>query len=211
MNQFSTTTLLELANRVLLNAGEQPTRTLTETVAAKRAVLCVKRAVTDIALLGSWTFLRHVTSPTAFDNTAHTAEVDLNQVEDVWYDGCPLRFREWQPQAQVKVSTGEPMTWTTVNHQLIQLDPWPGTTEQQAKVRVVGHKYPPVMQDGTDTPSIPEVFIDALVARATGAFFVRHLGDPGLGNQYNNEFEVTIQQLRDLDRGAPRRIGNMLR
>lgn len=209
MNQSSTVTLLELVNRVLLNTGEQPVRTVTETVAAKRAMNSVKRAVTDIMLLGEWTFARAIVTPTGWDDVTQTMTHSLNQVEDVWVDNLLLRHETWQVHAQSHVDVGTPQCWVQVNYETVRLAPYPDTSTK-GLVRLVGYKYPTPMVLDTDVPEVPDVFVDALVSRATGAFLIRHLGDPGLGNQFNNEFEVSLQQLRDTDRGVPRRAGNML-
>jgi hypothetical protein len=211
MNTSSTVTLLELTNRVLLNAGEQPARTTSETVAAKRASQQVKRAITDILLLGSWAFMRELITPTSYDNVTRTASYERAlQVEDVWYGDKLLQNVSWQDGANQTVTDGQPTQWMQVNFRQLRLSPWPATVEDQAKVLITAYVTPTVMQADTDTPGLPEVFIDALVSRATGAFLIRHLADPALGNQFNNEFEVSIQQLRDIDRGVPRRVGNML-
>lgn len=211
MNSLTTTTLLELTNQVLLNAAEQPVRQVAETVASKRASESVKRAVRDIMSLGSWSFARRVLPPSAWDNTERVAKHTLTEIESVWYDGVPLQFVDWQDHAHAVYTDGTPQFWTMVNYEDIILAPFPkDDTEAQAKVRVVGYTYPVPMVLDTDTPGLPGTFIDALVSRATGAFVLRHNADSTLANQFNNEFEVSLQSLRDRERGNPRRTGNML-
>jgi hypothetical protein len=209
-NLPSTTTHLELVNLVLLNAAEQPVRTVGETVASKRASVSLKRAVNDILLLGSWSFSRTVSPPSGWDDVTRTVEHTLTQVEDVWYEERTLTFVDWQDHAVAGYTDGEPHYWTKVNYSTLILAPYPTDPEQQSKVRVVGYAYPaPMVADG-DTSGLPDSFIDALVSRATGAFILRDHGDPTLANQFNNEFEIGLQSLRDRDRGNPRRTGNML-
>lgn len=209
-NVLSPQTHLQLVNQVLLSAADQPVRTVNETVASKRASVSLQRAVNDILLLGSWAFSRKVLPPSAWDDVARTFTHTLTQVEDVWYGERTLTFVDWQDHARAGYTDGEPSYWTTVNYDTIIVAPYPMDPEQQSKVRVVGYAYPvPMVADG-DTSGLPSSFIDALVSRATGAFILRDHGDPNLANQFNNEFEIGLQSLRDRDRGNTRRTGNML-
>lgn len=216
----STETHLELVNQVLLSAADQPVRTVNETVASKRASIALKRAVNDIILLGSWSFARKILPPTGavfesndvltFNNSTRQVTHSLSQIEDVWYDGHLLHFVHWQDHARAEYTEGIPECWTQVNYNTIILAPYPTELEQQSKVSVVGYAYPVPMVDDTDTSGLPSSFIDALVSRATGAFVLRHTADASLANQFNNEFELALQSLRDRDRGSPRQTGNML-
>ena len=208
-NIASTTTHIELVNRVLLNSAEQPVRTINETVAGKRASVSLQRAVRDIVGLGSWSFTRRGGTPT-FNDIERTISHELTQVESVWFGEQTLKFVDWQDHAYAGYGDSDPLYWTSVNWDTIILAPYPTSVEQQSKVRVVGYSYPASMELDTDVSGLPEAFIDALVSRATGAFILRDHGDASLASQFNNEFEVAIQSLRDRDRGNPRRTGNML-
>lgn len=209
-NTLTSLTYLELINRVLLNAAEQPVRQVDETVASKRAGISLNRAVRDIMSLGSWSFARRVLPPILWDGPSRTFTHSLTEVEDVWYDGRTIKYVDWQDHAHSNNTDGVPSCWTTVDYGTIRLAPYPTTIEQQALVRVVGYGYPDGMNSNNDTPGVPGTFVDALVSRATGAFLLRHTADSVLSNQFNNEFEVAIQSLRDRDRGSPRATGSML-
>jgi hypothetical protein len=169
-NILSTKTHLELVNLVLLSAADQPVRTVNETVASKRASVAIQRAVQDILALGSWSFSRKVSPPSAWDDVTRTVEHTLTQVESVWYEGRTLTFVDWQDHAVAEYTDGEPHYWTQVNYDTLILAPYPTDVEQQSKVRVVGYSYPVPMVVDADTPGLPTSFIDALVSRATGAF-----------------------------------------
>lgn len=211
MNEPSSANALDLVNRVLLNCGEQPARTISETVAAKRAFDALKTARNEILLLGHWSFLRTVADPDSWEDFSKTFYTSrFTQIEDVWYDGKVLQNVSWQDGADQSVEDDVPPTqWMLINQRQIRLNVYPTETVDRAKVKVVGYRVPIQMTADGSGVEMPEMFVDALVYRTMGAFSLTHLNDSALANQYNNAYEVRLQTIRDLDRGAPRRVGNM--
>lgn len=211
MNTPSTETLLELTNQVLMGGGDEPTRTLVETVAAKRAVQALKDALYDVSALGDWPHERDIVSPNAWDDVALTCTLNgVSQVNMVWVDGVRIPFVEYQLVAGRTAVQGElPTCWTQVSANVFRVAPYPTTTEQKALVLFEVSKWPTVPTLDTDTIPLPQYLIPPLVSRATGIFVLRHLQDAGLANQYNNEFEVRLQQARNLSSQVPRNSATM--
>jgi hypothetical protein len=211
MNNTSTTTLVELVNLVLLGAGEEPCRTVNETVASKRAAQAVRDGLYSIGMLGAWTHERALVAPSTWNNTTQTCVVTgITKVNGVWFDGNRLPYQEYSlVVGNVSTEANErPCAWTQLNNTTFRLSPHP-LPDAQPLVFFEVELSPLAPRLDTDVTGVPEFLITPLVSRATGVFCLRHLADPTLANQYNNEFEVFLQAARSMDSHTPRNEATM--
>lgn len=211
MNQPSAQTLVELVNLVLMGAGEEPCRTVNETVASKRAAQSIRDAIYSVGMLGAWTFERGLVAPDSWDDPTQTCVVTgITKVNAVWFDGHRLPYQDYGLVAgsDRPESAGNPCSWTQLNSTTFRLTPYP-LTDEKALVKFEVELAPAAPTLDTDLTGLPEFLVPPMVSRATGAFVLRHLADPGLANQYNNEFEVFLQASRSLDSQVPRNSGTM--
>lgn len=213
----STKTFLEVANDVLLMAGERPIASLASNPVARKVASCLSEAVLEIAILDDWSFTRDRISAISWSgDTANLGDVqrvikvlygdvasglrNLRYLDSTLFDGVP-----------VGGSVGYSGGWAVAGYGAVRLRPEPTTDEEKNKIKfdVIRALVPP-KQDSDRFP-LPDRFMPLVTKRALYLFVLRHLDDTALAAQYNNEFEIMVQLLRNRERYVPRGSANMYR
>lgn len=210
---LSTKTLLEVVNDVLLMAGERPVLSLASTPVARKATSVLTEAVLELALLDDWAFTRQRINAVSW--VGNKAELgNVQRIIGVVYDSYPYRYVE--PATFSKLGYGSATGgnvgyWSTDGYNSVVVSRTPVTDTERLSFAfdVVTSLVPPT--DALSKFPIPDRLMPMVTKRALCLFVLRHLDDASLAAQYNNEFEVMVQLVRNRERYAPRGAANLYR
>ncbi|ASV43891.1 tail tube protein A [Cyanophage BHS3] len=206
-NTNSTKTLLEVANDVLLMAGERPTVSLNANPVSRKVASCLREALLEVALLDDWSFLRSRVNALAW--TSNVADVgDVQRIVRVIdTDGRTMPYVDVN---DMDMGVGGSRCWTVNGYGLVRFSFVPSDDERpNIRFDVIRALQPP-NADG-DTFPVPDRFMPLVTKRALYLFVLRHLDDAPMAAQYNNEFELMTQMIRNRERYVPRGSVNMYR
>ena len=207
----STSTLLDVMNRVLLDIGEIRVAGLTTPVAEK-ARDYIQIAYRDVIEAYEWDFLRDkITATTWVGNTATLS--NTKHVHDVtWYYNngqgytteYPLRFidevsfNRIYPQAFSSVASTayRPNAYTVLDSNTVRINPYPTNSEGQSLVFFYISKTLPAPAATNNFFQIPEEYLDLVRFRA-GAMLARlHAEDDATAGYLNAEYENRMRKYR---------------
>ena len=204
---LSTKTLLEVVNDLLLMSGERPVLSLTSTPVARKATSVLQEAVLEIALLDDWAFTRQrINALSWVGNKAELGEVQ--RIRGVVSGTTTYRYLEPERFASMVTPSGR---WTTDGYSSVLVGDTPTTNAAQLlyKFDVITALNPPTLP--SDKFPLPDRLLPMVTKRALCMFVLRHLDDASLAAQYNNEFEVMVQLVRNRERYTPRGSENLYR
>jgi len=204
---LSTKPLLEVVNDLLLMSGERPVLSLTSTPVARKATSALQEAVQEIALLDDWAFTRQRIN--AFSWAGDTADLgDVQRIIGVVYNKTTYAYID---PATFDRMTSNNNSWTTDGYSTVRVSRAPVTNAEQLayKFDVISALIPPTTPNGKFP--IPDRLMPMVTKRALCMFVLRHLDDAPLAAQYNNEFEVFVQLVRNRERYTPRGSANLYR
>lgn len=208
MTVSSTKTFLEVANEVLLMAGERPTTSLTSNPVARKVASVLKESVLEIALLDDWAFTRERIN--ALSWVGGKADLgDVQRIVGVNYGKHPVLYLD-PIDFDIRIGVGAPV-WTVDGYGSVRVSPEPLTGEDQLKYTFEVIKALVTPEDDNDTFPLPDRLMPLVTKRSLYLFVLRHLDDASLAAQYNNEFEMMVQLLRNRERYRPRGAANMYR
>lgn len=224
MSANTTSTLIEVVNRVLLDVGERQVTTFTP-VAARKALAYVKDAFVSIQNFHDWEWLRAVKTPDSWlvdeavitDSrrirrvTYQTSASDVSYHEVPATDGVSYDHYGLQSFSSTDNVGSRPMRYTIVDEQTIKMNPYPTDTSTQNRVIVhyVAHLNPPV---GTsDVFQMPERFVPTLLKFAVSMMYTRHLGDFNASQSLQQEFLSDLTGFRARENSSPTTGTNMFR
>lgn len=122
-----TKTLIDAVNELLLVIGELPVTNLSSPV-ARKAVIALNRAASQVAQHHRWTFLRATSGVTAVpgDAGAYTILFPSSRILSVYLPGNVLQEQpplELLKQAKQTPATGIPRYWARVTDSLLRIYP----------------------------------------------------------------------------------------
>lgn len=214
----STSTLLEVTNRILLNANE---RTLSNTtpLIGQQVKECIRSALYQMTKLGEWTWTQDKVNASSWSSQAATLATTTQRVKGMSWDNgdgilIPIQhisrplFDGYELEAYTD-DTGRPNYWTTIDYNVIHVNPYPNTANERAKIWFYINKYITLPSTDGSTFDMPEEFTNLLIVGATALFYKRHMDDIQVAQAFENEFVVELQQARARQMTLPAQSFNL--
>lgn len=204
---LSTKTVLEVVNDLLLMSGERPVLSLTSTPVARKATSVLQEAILEIALLDDWAFTRQRIG--ALSWLGNKAELgDVQRIVRVVFGKTIYQYIDPETFLSSELVGNY---WTTDGYSSVLVGVTPLTNADQLlyKFDVISSLSPPMLASAKFP--IPDRLMPLVSKRALCMFVLRHLDDAALAAQYNNEFEVMVQLVRNRERYVPRGSANLYR
>ena len=207
----STTTLLGLANNVLLSLNERPLRNLSG-LAGQQLKIIIEQSLLRVSQLNDWDFLRSTRNAASWQASRAVLDGDVMLVKRVWFqNGTTTQSRVIVPfldkdefystsygQSYNSANLGTMPTKCTVEDwNVIALNPYPTDVQSQQTIWFDVVRYVELPASENETFQMPQFFIPLLTRRCCAEYALRHLEDAQLAGQFNQEFEVEGQALRD--------------
>lgn len=205
----STTTLLQLANAVLIDVGERPIINFGSNLGSK-----VRSAITsatyDVGALDDWSWLQARRNADAWagnkailNNRRRLYKVQYQPGSGAPFQDVRYKFSEDFDRLNItsySTTNGYPIDYTTDAELSVFLNPYPDTNDERAKIwfTAVDTISPPTTNNGAFP--VPERFVELIKKRALYYMALRHLDDAQMAAMFNNEFELLGQRLRDTER-----------
>lgn len=220
----STSTLLEVANRVFLNANERTLTALTPLI-GQQVKECIRAAYYKIMREGEWLWTQQKGAASSWSSEVATLPSNTQRIkmvswqnDDTDYILIPLTFLT-RPEFDAYVldtynSTtlpGRPLYWTLTDYNIARVNPYPGDATERAKVLFYYQTIPSFPSSDSTTFSLPEDFIPLLVLIATAMFIKRHSDDAGLARNFEEEYQIEMIQLRARQMLVPNNSFNLYR
>jgi hypothetical protein len=216
----TTTTLIEAANRVLLDVGERSVTSLTSTPAARKAKAYLQDAFNDLQMFHNWEWAYALIPLNSFTNEQTTID-NCRRIRNVYWDNgtrsFPIKYVPLSTFLQRDIygfdSGDEPATrptiWARVDEATLRFHPYPTDEDGRDSIRVEGIKYFPSPQGEGDSFPCPERFMPIIIKRASYMMYMRHLGDLNMAQYLEGEYMRLVQSFREQETITPTRAGNM--
>lgn len=224
----STVTLLGLANTVLLSLNERPLQNLSGLQGAQLSNI-IEQALIKVSQLSDWDFLNDTRTANIWQAGRAVLDTDVQRIKGVYYAppgtvtqrrlAVPFVSREhFYTQYDIGLTysgspaTGWPMAYTMDGWNVPVLHPYPSDVTNQQLVFFDVIRFVSMPTADNDVFDMPQFFIPLLTRRCSAEYALRHMEDAALASQFNQEFEVEAQALRDRHhRGGNQRNFNMRR
>lgn len=211
MASTSTSTLLEVVNRVLLDVGERQVTSITNP-ASRKAEAYIQDAFYDIQDFHDWAWTSEEFTAASWSTDEATFN-GLKRVREVFWNNDSDEPRDRIPYVPISTyeiftvedfnSTDDPDTkplrYTIIDEDTLKFNPYPTDVTAQTSIKVLGYRLysPPSTASGTF--NMPERFIPMLIKRAVYMMLARHLGDLDAAQIHQREFEIQLKHQRDKD------------
>jgi len=223
MTASSTSTLIEVVNRVLLDVGERQVTTITSP-AARKAQLYIQESLSELQHFHDWEWLYATITP----NTWILDTVTLSNVQRIkyaswvnsvtsglgWTRLSYLDAESFDATVAIRafdstINTAErPFYWTFTEYNTLRISPYPTNASGRSRVKVyviLDMVAPSVV---TGVFPIPEYMIPVLRKLATAKMYQNHLSDTAGYQVQMQEFSQLLQQIRT--RQAKNPVGGQL-
>lgn len=214
----STSTLLEITNRVLLNSNERPLSNTTPLI-GQQVKECIRSTLYQMTKLGEWTWTQDKVNASSWSNQVATLATTTQRIKAMAWDNddgilIPIHFVarglfDGYEIDSYNDTTGRPRYWTIVDYNVVHVNPYPNTNDERAKIWFYINKYITLPTADANTFNMPEEFTNLLVTGATAAFIKRHMGDPSTARAFEEEFLVELQQARARQMTVPGKHFNL--
>lgn len=203
----STSTRLEVTNRILLNCNERPLTTTSSVLIGTQVVEVIRAAYYKLMRESEWLWTQEKINATSWSGKAAILPSNVQRVKMVSYeneDGInfPLNFQDLYVFDQQLLETysstsyGRALYWTAKDVQTIWVNPYPGDATERARIWFYVNQIPTFPTLDSSTFSVPEDFIPILVLMGTGMFVKRHGEDLNLARAFEEEYLAELMQLR---------------
>jgi hypothetical protein len=180
----STSTLLEVINRVLTNANERTVTASTDPVGLQ-AKESIRMALLLLFGTRHWSFTQVRGVATSWITQQATLPTTTVQIRGVSYnvgDGIlmplkylpPMRFDQYELTADTTALPARPLYYTIRDYNLVDVNPYPNDAAERAKVFFYTKSYIALPATDSATFSIPEFDVNLLVLKATELFTKRN-------------------------------------
>lgn len=214
----STSTLLEVVNRVLLNANER-TLTTTTPLIGQQVKECIRSALYQMTKLGEWTWTQAKVNASSWSSQVATLPATTQRVKAMSWDNddgilIPIQFISrslfdgYELEAYTD-NTGRPNYWTIVDYNVVHVNPYPNSAGERIKIWFYTNKYISLPSSDSGTFDMPEEFTNLLVLGATSMFYKRHMEDINVSRAFEDEFVVELQQARARQMTIPAQSFNL--
>lgn len=214
----STSTLLQVANDVLLGIGERPLINFGSNLGLKVKSV-VNTAFYDVIELDDWSWLIDKRNADGWDgnkaiinNRRRLYKVEHRPSPTEAFKSIPYFIPpifDKYPITGYSDTNTYPLKYTIGSELSVALNPYPVTTDEQVKIwfTAVDAPIPPSTVGGLFP--MPERFVELLKKRALYYMAIRHLDDMQLARAFNDEYEVNARRLRDTERSHEVGVLNM--
>lgn len=218
----STSTLLEVANRVLLNANERTLTALTPLL-GQQVKECIRAAYFRMVRDGEWLWNESKVNASSWSSEVATLPANVLKVKMVVWDNgddvfLPLKHLpryvfDQYPTDNYNSTTqqGRALFWTQADHNSIYVHPYPNDATERAKIWFHVQTVPTFPATDATVFPVPEDFIPVLVLSATAMFLKRHAGDIQLSQSFEQEYLADLVQLRTKQNRIPNNSWNLYR
>lgn len=210
---FSTTTLIGLVNKVLLSMNERPLSNLNGIQGAQIRSI-VEQSLVRVSQLNDWDFLEETRLASVWQAGRAILDTDVQRIKSVMYTPsgavdqrrytvpflCKEQFYRENNIGQTYSGTpasATPICYTMEGWNTPVLHPYPTDVVNQNLVFFSIIRILTIPQEENGFFQMPEFFIPLLTRRCSAEYALRHLEDAALAAQFNSEFEVEAQALRD--------------
>lgn len=212
----STTTLLEVANAVLLNVNERQVSTLVNNQGQqlKNAISATLRKISNES---NWPWLEDIITGTWTGNLV-TLPTTVASIKGVYWTGTSARAllvgwlsRELFSRYQLTsyASGGRPLWWTMEDYNSFRVNPYPTVGSEQDKVTAFVYSNLALPSTDSSVFSIPEHFIDVLILGATALYAARHMEDDKLYQLFMTEYQMGMNIMRSRHYSTPGKNMNL--
>lgn len=219
----STSTLLTVCNRILLNCNERTISDTSSTLIGQQVRECVRSALISLCKFGEWTWTNDRVTASSWSAQVATLGTDVHRIKAVSWQNAdvdsiliPIKFatRGVFDQYVLEAYTddvGKPRYWTLIDYNVVHVNPYPNNAEQRAKIFFYVNRWYTIPSTDAGTFSIPEEFISMLVLNATAHFIKRHMDDPNISRSFEDEYIAELTQARARQMTIPGQAWNMYR
>lgn len=182
----STSTLLTVVNRVLINANER-TIANTTTLIGQQVKESIRMALLMLASTGHWAWTEDRINATSWSSGVATLPTNVSLIRSVAWDNddgvlIPLRYVQRQVFDQIVAdsynsNTGRALWYTITDTNVVRVNPYPTTVGEQNKIWFYVVETIDLPASDAGTFPIPEEFIPTLVVMATQFFLKRDQED----------------------------------
>lgn len=217
----STSTLLQIVNKVLLNVGERQVNSFQSPIALK-ALNSVEEALREIENLDDWSWTREVVTASSWSNEIATLPV-FSRIHDVYFVSPSFKSAlTFIDNVEFALSTNYAFTVDTIpntfaryytinNDSTVSVLPYPNDTTTRGYVKFVISSSLSIPQNTTDTLPLPERYVVLVIKLASYNMAVRHLEDTNLARSFRSEFEASLAMLRNRGNLVPTSGHNLYR
>ena len=202
----STSTLLQVVNKILLNVGERQVTSFQSPVALK-ALNSIEEALREIENLDDWSWTREVVTATSWVNEVATLPT-FTRIHDIYFVSSSFKTAlTFIDSVEFALSNVYPFTidnvpntfsryYTINNDSTVSVQPYPNDTTTRSYVKFVISSSLSIPQLITDTLPLPERYVVLVIKLASYNMAVRHLEDTNVARNFRSEFEASLAMLR---------------
>lgn len=218
----STSTLLEIANRVLLNSNERTLTALTSLL-GQLVKECIRASYINLVHAGDWVWAENKINASSWSSQIATLPTTTIKVKNVvWNNGdgvlIPLKFLSREVFDQYVLDSynsttqqGRALFWTMADYNIVHVHPYPNDATERAKIWFHVQYMPAFPTTDAGTFPVPEDFAALLVLAATAMFLKRHQGDMALSDSFQQDYMIELQQVRTRQMKIPNNSWNLYR
>ena len=212
----STTTYLEVANAVLLNMNERTVPALTGMLGTQLKNT-IRSALNALADSSNWIWLDDTVNASSWSGSHAILDTNVSRVRAVSWSGgiayIPVDFVDRQQfdyrQIVAYSNVARPLRWTYVDQNIIALNPYPTTSDEQAKIWFYVQRNLSLPTSESGVFGMPEQFVELLILGATAMYALRHNEDSAMANAFNVEYQDKLTVYRNRHSTAPAQHVNM--
>lgn len=177
----STSTLLDVVNRVLINANER-TIANTTTLIGQQVKESIRMALLILVNQSHWAWTQDKVNASSWSTNQATLPTTTSAIRSVAWDNgdgilIPLQYVSRQVFDQIAADsysddTGRALWYTVTDTNVVLVNPYPTTVGERAKIWFYTVKTIPLPASDAGTFNMPEEFVNTLVLLST-QFFLR--------------------------------------
>lgn len=200
----STSTLLELGNRIADTVSEKQVDALTVPTKSFERKLrnAILRAHNVVVNRARWKWLRKsaVASSWSTDEATVTDMKTLYNIIYTYNDSSlvipQVGYHQFDNRAIVSytTNTSRPLYFVQSDANKFRFNPYPADAESQAEIQF-NYVFNPVFP-ATDSGTFecPELYLDIIQLKASALLAAEHMHNANLANYFTNEYETTIRE-----------------
>lgn len=209
----STDTLLSFANSIYLEVNESPQASTSNSLGTK-VKSAIGNALVDLCTLADWPWMLSFQTPASWTAEVATLPADVRKVKFAIQErtnGGPRSITYISPQAFYRQNLtsftgadgGIVRNYTQLGHLDVAVNHYPADSASQAQVKFYVVRFATLPTSDTGTFAIPDEYMRLLLKKATANFALSHLGDVGLAQSFNADFDNLGQRYRAMIRNVP--------
>jgi hypothetical protein len=215
----STSTMLQVVNKVLLNVGERQVTAFTSPTALK-ALNAVEEALREIENLDDWSWTRSEVTASSWSNEVATLPT-FQRIHQVTYQVDTNSRREVSfidkqsfnlTSLRAFNSTQDVGSYyTIIDDNTIALNPYPTDATTRGNFKFLVSLPLVIGLLPASVLPVPERLILMVVKLASYLMAVRHLDDTNIAKNFRSEFEAVLSMVRSRETLLPTRGTNMFK